>query len=198
MKILPDGYWRNEAEPCHLTFDDGPTPETTAALVEMLNENRIKATFFFTGENARKYPDLVAMTAESGHQLGNHSYNHQFCYTENPVKFKEGIELTNRIIEDASGVRPAVYRPPFGIIDRGRAEIIDSLDMRLVYWGALAEDWKDLGDEEIVRRINKQLNPGTIIVLHEMARIKSQCLKATGKIVKNALAQGYSFDAISK
>lgn len=197
-KILPSGYWQNEEEHVHLTFDDGPTPETTPALVKMLSERNIKATFFFTGENARKHRDLVAMAADHGHEVGNHSYSHQFCYVENLEKFSRGIDLTNKIIEESTGIKPTVYRPPFGIIDQKRADLIHSRDMRLVYWGALAEDWKAIGDDEIVRRINKQMEPGTIIVLHEMARIKTQCLNATVRIIDQALEDGYRFDPICK
>ncbi len=196
-KVLPDGYWENHLEDCHLTFDDGPFPETTPYLAELLFERGVSATFFFTGENARKYPELVRTVVEAGHQIGNHSYSHLFCYAESKEAFRKSLELTNNYIEEASGKRPVVYRPPFGIIDKSRALAVEAMEMKLVYWGALAEDWQAIGEVEVVRRIDKQLEPGTIIVLHETERNRSQCLNATGMVIDRVREQGFEFDAIA-
>ncbi|MBI1271074.1 polysaccharide deacetylase family protein [bacterium] len=196
-KVLPDGYWENHLGDCHLTFDDGPFPETTPYLAELLFEKSVGATFFFTGENARKYPELVRTVVEAGHQVGNHSYSHLFCYAESQEAFRRSLELTNNYIEEASGKRPVVYRPPFGIIDKSRALTVEAMGMKLVYWGALAEDWQALGEVEVVRRIDKQLEPGTIIVLHETEKNRSQCLNATGMVIDRVREQGFEFDAIA-
>lgn len=196
MSVLPDGYWQSKSHSLHITFDDGPNPQTTEGLVLTLSELGVKGTFFFTGENARRYPHLVKMAFDHGHVVGNHSYFHTLSYSENSKSFLKGIQLTNKIIEQTTGVKPKVYRPPFGIIDQKRAKLIKDLDMELVYWGALAEDWLNLGEAEVVRRIINQLEPGTIIVLHESSTNRAQCLNSTRTIVERAKMEGYQFEAI--
>lgn len=199
-QFLPDGYWENVSAKknpaCHLTFDDGPCPQTTPDLLALLKAKNIKATFFFTGENAQKHPDLVKLTAEQGHQVGNHSFDHKFSLFESMQAFSEGIDITNNIIEKHTGKKPDVYRPPFGVIDDERSRVVKEKNLKLVYWGAMAEDWNNIGDVEVTRRIMSQLNPGTIIVLHELEITKAQCLTATGNIIEKAVQKGFRFSLI--
>ena len=135
-------------------------------------------------------------TEKAGHQVGNHSLSHKFSYTESLNDFQAGIEETNKIIFEITGVKPVVYRPPFGIIDGTRANIVKERAMKLVYWGALAEDWNEIGAAEVTRRIMTQVNPGAIIVLHEAEETKIQCLDACSAIIDQVHERRLSFTTI--
>lgn len=200
--LLPDGYWENpkansKAE-CHFTFDDGPNPKTTEPLLELLNELSLKATFFVTGKNARAYPKLIAKIQSEGHQLGNHSFGHELSFSQSADKFVEDIDITNNIIADYAGTKPILYRPPYGVIDQRKANLVKDMGLELIYWGALAEDWQNIGSSEVTRRILNQLEPGTIIVLHENADTLSQTLEATKKILTASKEKQLSFSIIDK
>lgn len=199
-KYLPSGYWQNPDQSpdanCHLTFDDGPFPETTPQLLEILAEHGVTATFFFTGFQASKHPELVKRAAQAGHQIGNHGYWHlpsPFI----PVKVLEReIDSTNDIYMDIIGTPAAVFRPPYGIIDRRGTDCLAERDMVCVYWTAFAEDWSEVGYTEVTRRIMRQLNPGKVVVLHESNVTSKQCLDSTVEIVKSAHDKGFKFGPI--
>ncbi|MBK9143546.1 MAG: polysaccharide deacetylase family protein [Candidatus Melainabacteria bacterium] len=198
---MPDGYWENPASTaerpaCHLTFDDGPFPETTPRLLELLEREGIKATFFFMGRNVLKYPHLAAMVARAGHEIGNHTHNHLPLLAMPGRVFESELDRTSELIFDAAGVRTRVFRPPFGIIDRGKALAVAERDMRLVYFGAVAEDWNPIGAREVARRIMAQIRPGSLVVLHESKHFASQCLDSTATIIERARERGLFFDTI--
>lgn len=194
---LPQGYWHNPNNTsCHLTFDDGPFPETTPALLELLAKTKTKATFFFCGRNVERHPNLVEMTAREGHQIGNHTQNHPPLLALSNRKFEQELDRTNELIKDATGSVAKLFRPPYAIIDHGKARIVTERGMRLVYWGAFAEDWNPIGASEVSRRIMAQIRPGSLIVLHESKHLASQCLDSTKLILEHAKLRGLTFDTM--
>lgn len=198
---MPAGYWHNpdlsEASPCHLTFDDGPFPETTPYLLELLEAAGIKATFFFMGSNILKHPKLAAMTASAGHEIGNHTHNHFPLPTISDKAFENELDGTNDLILDTTGVVSRVFRPPFGIIDKNKARLVNDRNIQLVYWGAIAEDWHPIGAKETTRRIIAQSKPGTLMVLHESKLLSRQCLSATRMLIEQSKQLGFHFDTIT-
>jgi len=198
--VLPSGYWHhpddNSDSPCHLTFDDGPFPETTPKLLQILADNNIKATFFFTGSNVELYPELVKQTKEQGHEIGNHTYRHLPPLFIPKGLFEKEVDATNLLIRNACGEAPGVFRPPYGLLDPDKATALTARDMLCVYWGPIAEDWNDVGVPEVVRRIVRQTREGSLIVLHESRRNSHQCVKSTYEIVKWAKERGLKFDHI--
>ncbi|MBX9694521.1 MAG: polysaccharide deacetylase family protein [Cyanobacteria bacterium] len=202
-KLLPRGYWHNpnshseDNAACHLTFDDGPLPETTPRLLDMLADFKIKATFFFTGRNARRYPDLVKRAAKEGHEIGNHSTNHLPLWMASASFIQGEIDDTSRTILQLTGSNPVVFRPPYGLIDDRGAKIVESRDMKLVYWGTLAEDWSNIGSEEVALRTIRQLRQGSLIVLHEHSRFPDQCIDATQRILSHSNEKGLRYGTIT-
>lgn len=198
--VLPSGYWHHPDDspesPCHMTFDDGPFPETTPKLLEVLNDHNIKATFFFTGKNVEQYPELVRQTMQAGHQIGNHTYKHLPPLLISKGLFEQEVDATNRLIKNACGEAPKVFRPPYGLIDTNKASTLQEREMMCVYWGPVAEDWNEVGVSEVVRRIVRQTRNGSVIVLHESRKNSKQCLQSTHEIVKWANEKGYQFDHI--
>ncbi len=196
--VLPDGYWHNHGSGrlCHLTFDDGPCPETTPALLDLLKDNNIKATFFFTGENAERYPELVKRARDEGHEIGNHTHRHLPPLFISKAVFEHEVDKASEMIKRAAGGAPRVMRPPYGLIDHDKAKALKERDLLCVYWGAVAEDWQTLGATEVVRRIIRQTKEGSVIVLHESRHNARQCIRSTVQIVKWAISKGLKFGPI--
>lgn len=193
--ILPRGFWGdrhndNSAEHpqasesrVYLTFDDGPSPETTPWILEMLEEEGIKASFFMIGKNAERYPELVEATAKAGHSIGNHSYGHLFMPGLLNKHIEHEIGRTNKIIEEITGEQPRIFRPPFGLMDHRAAQVLIDRSMHPVYWSQSPEDWAVPGAHRVVRRVAMGLKPGNLIVLHEGASLKEQTIAAAKEII---------------
>jgi len=202
-RILPHGYWGapganavDKERHLHLTFDDGPIPETTPALLDLLDEEQVKATFFILGKRAQRYPELVAEIARRGHSLGNHSFNHLFMPTMSTKKIEHEIAATNQSIKDATGSEPVLFRPPFGLIDHRAAAYLKERKMKIVYWGAVSEDWQGIGEKRVISRTMERLGHGASIVLHEGRSIAKQTLSATREIIKRSKSKGFRFEDI--
>lgn len=195
--FLPDGYWRSPGGEYNLTFDDGPFPETTPRLLDLLGEFNVLATFFFTGENCERYPELVSLTAEAGHEIGNHSSSHRPFPLMSAKTIESEIDKTNELIFDLTGKAPASFRPPYGIIDGRAAKALRERSMTPVYWGTLAEDWLPQGAQRVASRTIRQLKGDTLIVLHEGRSLSDQCTGATEILLEHARDQGLTFDTVA-
>lgn len=202
-QILPHGYWgeakkaQDESKPkLYLTFDDGPVPETTTALLDLMDEEDARATFFVLGRRAQKYPGLIADIVRRGHTIGNHSFSHQFMPAMPTKIIEHEIHETNLSIAEAAGNAPVLFRPPYGLMDRRAADCLKERNMTPVYWGAVSEDWLGVGEKRVVERTMSRLKHGTLIVLHEGRLIAGQTLAATRKIIRRSKALGYHFATI--
>lgn len=131
-----------------------------------------------------------------GHTVGNHSFHHNFMPAMATKMIEIEIEQTNSLIEQISGKRPKLFRPPYGMIDQRGAAFLKEVDMTIVYWNCVPEDWQGIGTERVVERVCKKLAGGTLIVLHEANHIAKQTIDATREIVLRAKAQGYIFKAL--
>jgi len=180
----------------NLTYDDGPNPLTTPGLVKLLDEEGIKATFFFIGQNIEKYPELVELVFKSGHTVANHSYSHPFMPGLSRARMAAEIDKTNALIEAITGHKTHLFRPPYGIIDGRGAKLLEERRMSPVYWGAVTEDWRNIGADAVVKHIMKRLPTAQLIVMHEGHDIADQCLSATGTIIGRVKDAGYHFAAI--
>ncbi len=209
--ILPAGYWGNETSTqeistidggsgeqntLYLTFDDGPNPSTTKDLLLLLEAEGVLATFFLIGTEVAKFPELAKSVADKGHTIGNHSLNHNFMPSMPTRMIEREIMHTNALLEKATGRKPKLFRPPYGMIDKRGAACLKELDMRIVYWGAVPEDWQGVGAERVVERVCRKLTDGTLIVLHEGTHIASQTIAATREIIARGKAKGYTFKAL--
>lgn len=128
---------------CALTFDDGPSPFTTPHLLEQLEQNGIKATFFLLGSNAARYPRIVELIKNGGHEIGNHSWSHANLKHLNVEKQKEEICRTDEVLR-SQGVTPLYLRPPYGSFDGRTVRIAEELGLSLILWSLDSHDWKHL------------------------------------------------------
>ncbi len=147
-----------------LTFDDGPDPETTPHVLDVLARHGAHGTFFVVGKRASEHPDLVARMAAAGHALGNHSWDHPSFRRISSAARRAQI----RRCDEALGARASgLFRPPFG--EQSLASRLDALraGQRVVCWDVVAEDWRDSPAEHLVERVVRRLRRGSIVVFHD-------------------------------
>ena len=151
-----------------LTFDDGPDPEVTPAVLELLAKHGVKATFFVTGRNAESYPSLIQLIIDNGHSIGNHSYRHDplLMLRTSKTLFKE-ISLCGDILRK-SGITASAFRPPSGIMNPRLRKVLFDLDMFCVNWSCRALDAGNRRIKFLANRILRKVKPDDIILLHDI------------------------------
>lgn len=153
------------AEPvAALTFDDGPHPQFTPRLLEILSRYDARATFFVVGESAKKYPDLLRRMVEADHVIGNHSWDHPSFPTISGRERRRQM----RACEEVIGSRgQKIFRPPYG--NQNVASRLDAwrLGYRVVTWSGVGGDWQDDSAETIFNRLASALRAGSILLLHD-------------------------------
>jgi len=153
-----------------LTFDDGPDPETTPAILAILAARDTRATFFCVGSRARTYPDLVRAIARAGHEIGNHSWSHApWFWFLGPAALTEQIISTQRVLGRLAGTAPAWFRAPAGIRSPLLDLVLCRLGLRLVSWSRRGFDTVDRNAERVSARLTMHLGAGDILVLHDRA-----------------------------
>lgn len=154
-----------------LTFDDGPDPRFTPAVLELLAARGQRATFFVIGERAAAHPGLLRAIARGGHALGNHSFAHAYATPfRSPARLAEELRRTSALIEDALGARPRWFRPPVGLLSPRVAAAARIAELELVGWTASARD--GVASRTVpaaLERLAPHLRPGAILTLHDGA-----------------------------
>ena len=150
-----------------LTFDDGPNPVATPAILDALASRAVKASFFILGRHAERWPELVRRVAAEGHAVCNHGYYHRKLHLRSPRYVREDLELGTRAIVDACGVRPRFFRAPHGFRSPWVTSIARSLGQRTVGWTRGVWDSARPGVDVIVARVLGAARPGAILLLHD-------------------------------
>lgn len=163
-----------QASVAALTFDDGPDPEFTPRLLDVLARHRAHATFFMLGENARKYPDIVSRVAAEGHAIGNHSWDHPSLPLLTRHERQEQIRACAAVIEPLGGLR--LFRPPYG--HQSLSSRLDALRLgyQVVAWNVVAEDWLDHDADWTANLLHEQIAPGSVVLLHDAIRRSMQSI----------------------
>lgn len=186
-----------------LTFDDGPYPPYTQELLKVLEEERVKATFFLVAEKAEKLPELVKQELEAGHEIALHSYIHQDQLKLEAEAVQENLEQGKAALEKITGKEIQYFRPPHGFKDWLVMEQVAKAKLEAVNWSVIPRDWTNPGAEAITQRVLEKVTPGAIVLLHDgdspkYAAPREQTVLATREIIKKLKAQGYSFVTISE
>jgi peptidoglycan/xylan/chitin deacetylase (PgdA/CDA1 family) len=184
-----------------LTFDDGPS-ESTPALLEVLSQYGVSATFFQCGANVERLPATARAVALAGHEIGNHSYAHPlFCF-RSPSFIEQDLARAQHAIAERTGVTPAWFRAPFGARWFGMARAQHRLALTGVMWSAIGYDWK-LKAEAIVERLTASVSNGSILCLHDGRGLLVEpdigaTLEAVRRLVPLLLDRGYRFETLSR
>ena len=153
-----------------LTFDDGPVPRSTPAVLEALDALGWKATLFMLGEEARRAPGLAAEVAAAGHEVAVHGDRHRTPVKEPPWATLQRLRRAWETIAAATGSVPCWYRPPYGVLSGAALAGARRLGLRPVLWTALGRDWEETATPaSIVANIAAGLRPGGAVLLHDYA-----------------------------
>lgn len=193
-----------EGEGIALTFDDGPDPEFTPQLLDLLDRYHIKATFFVLGSKAEQYPYLIRRMHNEGHLIGIHNYSHRSNAIMSPWKVRLQLKHAVRTIENITGATPLHYRPPWGVFNI--FDILLFTRFRVVLWSLIVRDWVSTGSAEKIRdRLLSNYKNGDIIVLHDSgdtlgadADAPTFMLLALQALLDQAVREGYEFVRIDE
>ncbi|HTU70727.1 MAG TPA: polysaccharide deacetylase family protein [Candidatus Baltobacteraceae bacterium] len=151
-----------------LTFDDGPNPPYTSAILDVLEKERVHATFFVVGRAVAAYPAVVRREVRDGDAIGNHTWSHGHLIWMDAARVRTSLARTDEAIYRAAGVRPRIMRPPFGARDWLVLDEVRRMGYTPVMWSVpLANDWEQPPPQTIADRIVPYVRDGSIVVLHD-------------------------------
>jgi len=187
-------YYGNQYVPeVALTFDDGPNPYYTPQILAVLQQYNIKATFFCIGRQVAQYPYLVKQEYAAGNLIGNHSWSHPNLALLSSTAILTQINSTSAAIQQAIGVRPTFFRPPYGTINANVLTQANLLGLTTIIWNDEARDWTTPGVAVISSRILNLAGNGAIILLHDGGGNRSQTVAALPTIITSLKASGFKF-----
>ena len=171
----------------YLTFDDGPIPEVTPWVLDVLDRYRIKATFFMVGDNVRKYPEVYRMVVERGHRIGNHTYHHLKGLGLSADSYVANVEEANRLVESD------LFRPPHGLMRMSQYHALRQR-YRIVMWDLVTRDYNPkLTGDEVLGKVKRYVRNGSIITFHDSLRATHNLYYALPRAIEWLLAEGYEF-----
>ena len=151
-----------------ITFDDGPHPEGTPEMLELLAHARARATFFMIGEQVARRPELAAEVAAAGHRIALHGHRHRLQLRLSAATVQEDLRRGREAIAQANGIVPTLHRPPYGIYSADGLECVRAGGMKPLLWSRWGKDWRKLTTpQRIAFRITRELAPGDVILLHD-------------------------------
>ena len=174
-----------------LTFDDGPWPTTTIQILDILKKNNIKATFFWVGRYLQTYPELGKQVVAAGHAIGNHTWSHQYIKYNEDSAARE-IDRTSSLIEELTGLKTLMFRPPGGILNNGLAAYAHKNNYAVVLWSADSLDWRT-PTQSLMDNVMKQANSGGIVLMHDGGGNRSRTVQALPDIIARLRKEGYHF-----
>ncbi|GAA3246801.1 polysaccharide deacetylase family protein [Nonomuraea helvata] len=172
-----------------LTFDDGPGPQT-ARLLDLLQKNHARATFFTVGINAAAQPALLRRMSAEGHLIGNHSWAHTDLSKQPMIKIADSVGRTEAVVEAAIGQKPTLLRPPYGAVSQELRDVAAREGVALVTWDVDTSDQTEEKPRDIGDRAVRQAHPGAIILMHDIHR---ESVDAVPDIIERLREKGYRF-----
>lgn len=188
QRLYPYGIFRTGTA-VYLTFDDGPIPEVTPKVLEILDRYKVKATFFMVGENIDKHPEVFDQVLQAGHSFGNHTYNHlkgwhvtTADYIANVKKFPKQTNL---------------FRPPYGKTWIWQRWFVHNMGYRLIYWDILTRDYDpSVTPAQMLDLIKKETRPGSIINFHDSLKSNERMLAVLPQAIEWLQQQGYEIKTL--
>lgn len=202
-RLYPDALWRRVSDDgtptVYLTFDDGPVPEVTPQVLDILDSFDVKATFFWVGENLLKYPHLAREVVRRGHKTGNHTYNHLSGWSVSADEYKTNILKADTILrqtipsygDDGSD---KLFRPPYGKMRREVYEWLKGKGYTIVLWDLVTHDYnRRYTPQEIGRICMRYVRNGSIILMHDSIKASKNTLAVLPSLIHGLQAEGYHF-----
>ena len=187
--IYPRALWRMSAQEhaVYLTFDDGPIPEVTPWVLDVLKHYGVRATFFMVGDNVRKHPDEFEMVRAAGHRLGNHTFNHIGGLRHGIRSYLRNVDKANELIGTD------LFRPPHGWM-KWEQYIAVRQKYRVVMWDLVTRDYSTLlNGRDVLLNVRRCARNGSIITFHDSLKSQDKLLYALPRSIEWLLSQGYAF-----
>lgn len=188
--LFPETIWRikrKRRKVVYLTFDDGPIPEVTPWVLELLDTYDVKATFFLVGDNVKHNPELFEEIKRRGHSYGNHTMHHLQGFKTTLMRYMRDITEANKLIDST------LFRPPHGLISWSQAKAIKD-HYNIVMYDLVTRDYsKKLNGEQVLNNVKKYTRNGSIIVFHDSLRAEKNLKYALPKAIEWLKEQGYEF-----
>ena len=184
--------WRKDTSKkvIYLTFDDGPVPEVTPLVLDLLDEHKIKATFFCVGENVQKHPETFAQVLSRGHKVGNHTFNHLKGISVTDEEYYDNITKAAALIDSK------LFRPPYGRITRKQINELKS-KYKIIMWDVITHDYnKSLSPETIMRTIKRYSRNGSLVVFHDSIKANDNVLAVLPLAIEYWKSKGYTFGVL--
>lgn len=193
--LFPGGIWRmpsKDEKVIYLTFDDGPIPEITPWVLDLLDQYDIKATFFCVGDNVKKYPETYQQVLDRGHDVGNHTFNHL-----QGIKTKTNLYLDN-VDKADSLIHSKLFRPPHGHI---RFPQISALRKKynIILWDVVTRDYsKRLQPQDVLNNVKNYVRNGSIVIFHDSLKAERNMKYALPLAIEWLKEQGYVFKTVKQ
>ena len=193
LRIFFKNYiWRKNASSkvIYLTFDDGPVPEVTPEVLDILDKYGWKATFFCVGENVQKNPGLYREILKRGHKTGNHSFNHLKGFNHSTT------EYINNVKKAADFIDSKLFRPPYGRITPKQARFLRN-DFEIIMWDVITHGYNQkLTPDKVFKNIKNNLRKGSIVVFHDSIKAKDNVLNVLPRAIEFWQVEGYRFGVL--
>ncbi|WP_268848753.1 polysaccharide deacetylase family protein [Flavobacterium aestivum] len=181
----------------YLTFDDGPTPEITSWVLDILKEHQIKATFFCIGKNIEKNPALFNRIIDNGHTIGNHTYNHRNGWKTSIEEYLENINLCKFEISKILNLPSLLFRPPYGKIKTTQSKKLRQLGYKIIMWDVLSADFdQSITPEKCLENVLQNTRSGSVIVFHDSIKAYKNLEYTLPKSIAILKQKGFEFDII--
>ena len=187
--LYPKAIWRmdKKVKAVYLTFDDGPIPEITPWVLDLLDKYQIKATFFMVGDNIRKHPKEFEMVVQRGHRLGNHTFNHIRGSEYLSENYLENTDKANEYL------KTDLFRPPHGHMRWGQYQILKK-KYRIIMWDLVTRDYSNrLNGPQVLAKVKKYVRNGSIITFHDSIKSEQNMKYALPRAIEWLKEQGYEF-----
>lgn len=180
-----------------LTFDDGPHPNYTAEILDLLKQYEAQATFFVVGNKAKQLPELVYREFMEGHEIANHTFSHP--YLRKKTNMKKEIYDAEIVIDSITGRKCALFRPPGGMYNQQLVNLVNQEGYKMVLWSWHLDtrDWDTPGVQSIVNRVLKNIKSGNIVLFHDYVEGRTQTIDALKIILPELKSRGYRFVTVS-
>jgi peptidoglycan/xylan/chitin deacetylase (PgdA/CDA1 family) len=184
MKVLCEGS--NNKKQIAISFDDGPSERYTSQIVDILDKHQVPAAFFCIGKNIGGNESMLQKIVNSNHLVGNHSYSHHFWFDMyGSSKMGEDLHQMNEAVFNAVGLRPNLFRPPYGVTNPNLAKTVKKQNLVAVGWNIRSMDTVVKDDKKLLHKVLKAVKPGAIILFHDTSEATFLMLPAFIQEVKD-------------
>lgn len=181
-----------------LTFDDGPDSKYTEKVLNILNDNKIKGTFFVVGQNVKRYPSVIKRIAKEGHELGNHSWSHPNLSKLDQGKIRKEIRDTDKAITEVTGKTTTLMRPPYGATSATVKKEIQASGHVQALWNVDTRDWTRNSVAEIMKIVKSNSSNKITVLMHSGGGNRDHTIKALPQVINYYKSKGYAFVTMSE